>query len=151
MHSTLTHEAYSAATAGFAPKASEPAELAVSDESPQRILYVTPEIADYVKAGGLGEVSAALPRTLRQEYDVRVLVPGYRQILDNKDQISVVARMRGVRGMPGCEIGRMEAPDGLIVYVVLCPELYDREGSPYGNSAGLDWADNDLRFARLSL
>ena len=42
-----------------------------SDEAPpQRILYVTSEIADYVKAGGLGEVSAALPRTLRQEYDV---------------------------------------------------------------------------------
>ena len=39
-----------------------------SDEAPpQRILYVTSEIADYVKAGGLGEVSAALPRTLRQE------------------------------------------------------------------------------------
>jgi starch synthase len=139
-------------TTGFVSKESEPAAVANSDESPpQRILYVTPEIADYVKAGGLGEVSAALPRTLRQEYDVRVLIPGYRQVLDNKDQITVVARLRGVRGMPGCEIGRLEAPDGLVVYVVLCPELYDREGSPYGNSAGIDWSDNDVRFARLSL
>ena len=32
-------------------------------EAPQRILYVTSEIADFVKAGGLGEVSAALPRS----------------------------------------------------------------------------------------
>ena len=111
----------------LAPRDGGQTDLAGSGDSPpQRILYVTPEIADYVKAGGLGEVSAALPRTLRQEYDARVLVPGYRQVLDNKDQLSVVARLPGTDGMPGCEIGRMEAPDGLVVYVVLCPELYDR-------------------------
>ncbi|HEX2724693.1 MAG TPA: glycogen synthase GlgA [Beijerinckiaceae bacterium] len=122
-----------------------------SESPPQRILYVTPEIADYVKAGGLGEVSAALPRTLRQEYDARVLIPGYRQVLENQDQMTVVARLPGTRGMPACEIGQMNAPDGLVIYVVLCPELYDREGSPYGNAAGIDWSDNDVRFARLSL
>ena len=151
MHSPLTHKAASAAAHDFAAAQSEPTELEGDESPPQRILYVTSEIADYVKAGGLGEVSAALPRTLRQEYDARVLIPGYRQVLDKKDPMSVVARLPGVRGMPGCEIGRMEAPDGLIVYVVLCPELYDREGSPYGNSAGIDWSDNDVRFARLSL
>jgi starch synthase len=41
--------------------------------------------------------------------------------------------------------------DGLIVYAVLCPELYDREGSPYGDETGADWSDNDVRFARLAL
>jgi len=123
-----------------------------SDEAPpQRILYVTSEIADYVKAGGLGEVSAALPRTLRQEYDARVLIPGYRQVLGTADGLTVVARLPAARGVPACEIGCLEAPDGLVVYVVLCPELYDREGSPYGDAAGRDWADNDIRFARLSL
>jgi starch synthase len=138
-------------TAGTLPD-EPPAGLESSEDAPpQRILYVTSEIADYVKAGGLGEVSAALPRTLRQEYDARVLIPGYREVLENKDQMSVVARLRGIRGMPGCEIGRMDAPDGLVIYVVLCPELYDREGSPYGDAAGNDWHDNDIRFARLSL
>lgn len=44
----------------------------------QSILFATSEIADYVKAGGLGEVSAALPRALRNHYDVRILIPGYR-------------------------------------------------------------------------
>ena len=111
MHSPLTLEA---------PRAVTHAESgSKGNDSPlQRILYVTSEIADYVKAGGLGEVSAALPRTLRQEYDARVLIPGYRQVLDKKEPMSVVARLPGVRGMPGCEIGRMEAPDGLVVYVV---------------------------------
>jgi hypothetical protein len=34
------------------------------------ILYVTPEMSDFVKAGGLGDVSAALPRTLRSRCNV---------------------------------------------------------------------------------
>lgn len=42
-------------------------------------------------------------------------------------------------------------PDGLVIYVLLCPDLYDREGTPYGDAAGTDWADNDIRFARLGL
>ena len=41
--------------------------------------------------------------------------------------------------------------DGLIVYVVLCEELFKRDGSPYADAGGADFADNDLRFARLSL
>jgi starch synthase len=118
---------------------------------PQRILYVTPEIADFVKAGGLGEVSAALPRTLRQQYDVRVLIPGYRQVLERYDDIPVVGRLAPAFDLPACEIGRLDTPDGLVLYVLLCPDLYDREGSPYGDAAGLDWADNDVRFARLGL
>ena len=48
----------------------------------RRVLFVTSEISDYVQTGGLGEVSAALPRALRALSDVRILVPGYRQVLD---------------------------------------------------------------------
>ena len=120
-------------------------------EAPQRILYVTSEIADFVKAGGLGEVSAALPRSLRQQYDVRILIPGYRQVLERYDDLPVVGRLPAAFGLPACDIGRLDTPDGLILYVLLCPDLYDREGSPYGDAAGLDWSDNDVRFARLAL
>jgi starch synthase len=42
-------------------------------------------------------------------------------------------------------------PDGLVIYTVLSSELYDREGTPYSDSNGADWPDNDVRFARLSL
>ncbi len=120
-------------------------------EAPQRILYVTSEIADFVKAGGLGEVSAALPRSLRQQYDVRILIPGYRQVLERYDDLPVVGRLPAAFGLPACDIGRLDTPDGVILYVLLCPDLYDREGSPYGDAAGLDWSDNDIRFARLAL
>jgi starch synthase len=63
----------------------------------------------------------------------------------------VVARLGAAHGLPACELGQIDSPDGLTIYVILCPDLYDREGSPYGDAAGTDWTDNDLRFARLGL
>ena len=66
----------------------------------QRILYVTSEIADFVKAGGLGEVSAALPRTLKQQYDVRILVPGYRKVVETHPRLPVVGRLPAAHGLP---------------------------------------------------
>ncbi len=117
----------------------------------RRVLFVTSEITDYVQTGGLGEVSAALPRALRRLCDVRVLIPGYRQVLEKHGPIPVVARLEGVGDVPACNLGRVTTSDGLAVYVVLAPELYDRPGNPYADPSGQDWPDNDIRFARLSL
>jgi starch synthase len=52
--------------------------------------------------------------------------------------------------MPECSLGLGATKDGLPVYVVLCPQLYDRPGNPYGDESGRDWPDNDVRFARLA-
>jgi starch synthase len=119
--------------------------------SPRSILYVTSEISDFIKAGGLGEVSSALPRALRGLYDVRVIVPGYRQVLASCGEIPIVGKLPGAFGLPPCDLGKFQTPDGLSIYVILCPELYDREGSPYGDAQGRDWADNHVRFGRLGL
>ncbi|MBX9650297.1 MAG: glycogen synthase GlgA [Xanthobacteraceae bacterium] len=116
-----------------------------------RILYVTSEMTDFVKVGGLGDVSSALPRALRRYHDVRVLIPGYREILKQHTEMPVVARLPAASGLPACDLGRLEMLDGLVVYVILCPELFDRDGSPYGDTSGVDWLDNDVRFARLGL
>jgi starch synthase len=116
-----------------------------------RVLFVTPELGDFVKVGGLGDVSAALPRALLPWCDVRVLVPGYRQLLARCGTLHIVGRCEAFAALPACDIGRLETPDGLTVYVVLCPQLYDRDGTPYGDAEKRDWHDNDLRFARLSL
>ncbi|WQO29936.1 glycogen synthase GlgA [Microvirga lotononidis] len=123
----------------------------VSVKRRQSILFVTSEIADYIKAGGLGEVSAALPRALRRQYDVRILIPGYRQVLSQIGPVEEIARLPASFGIPACGLGRGTTQDGLTVYVLLCPELYDRDGSPYVDGFGMDWSDNDIRFARLGL
>jgi starch synthase len=52
--------------------------------------------------------------------------------------------------MPACRLGRAATRDGLPVYVLLCPQLYDRPGNPYGDENGKDWPDNDIRFGRLA-
>lgn len=123
----------------------------ISVKRRQSILFVTSEIADYIKAGGLGEVSAALPRALKHHYDVRILIPGYRQVLSQIGPIEEIARLSASFGIPSCGLGRGSTKDGLTVYVLLCPELYERDGSPYVDPFGMDWKDNDIRFARLGL
>lgn len=115
------------------------------------MLFVTSEFADLVKVGGLGDVSAALPRALAVGHDVRVLLPGYRQILSQIEGLSYVGTLPPRAALPAADLAKFETVDGLQVYVVLCPELYDRDGSPYLDTDGHDFADNDIRFARLSL
>jgi starch synthase len=131
------------------PRRFHPAE-AVRRSLKPKVLFATPEMADFLKTGGLGEVSASLPRALRQHFDVRILIPGYRQVTEQFDDIAVVAQAPGQDGIPPCDIGLVETADGLPVYVLLNPDLYDRGGSPYGDQSG-DFADNDIRFGRLSL
>ena len=119
-------------------------------ERPPKLLFVTSEMSDFVKAGGLGEVSASLPRALRQTNDIRVLIPGYREVMHGRDIVEV-AHIPAAAGLPSCALGRIDMADGLVVYVLLCPDLYDRDGTPYVDASGRDWADNDIRFARLGL
>lgn len=125
----------------------------VSSQNPNRkkVLFVTSELADLVKTGGLGDVSAALPRAMAHLHDVRVLIPGYRQVLDSDNPIHIIGELGGHAALPPCKIGRMDLKDGLVIYVLICPELYEREGTPYGANNGRDWPDNHIRFARLGL
>lgn len=143
-------EVATAASSFFHTNSPLPQRLQPDDERPPKLLFVTSEIADFVKAGGLGEVSAALPRALRQTHDIRILIPGYRQVTNGR-VVHPVASIPAFAGLPACEIGRIDMADGLVVYVVLAPELYDRDGTPYLDENGEDWKDNDIRFARLGL
>lgn len=118
----------------------------------QRVLFVTSELTDFAKAGGLGEVSAFLPRVLRGGgLDARILMPGYRQVLGKIGPLDIVADLPGLNGVPPCQLALTHTTEGMPVYVVIAPQLYDRPGSPYGDESARDWADNDVRFARLAL
>ncbi|CCE04667.1 glycogen synthase [Bradyrhizobium sp. STM 3843] len=100
--------------------------------------------------GGLAAVSAALPRALRSHTDVRIMLPGYRDVIEQLTHIDIVGRCEALAEMPACSLGRSATRDGLPVYVLLCDELYDRPGNPYGDENGQDWPDNDIRFGRLA-
>jgi starch synthase len=122
-----------------------------------RVLFVTSEYAGLAKVGGLGEVSADLPRALLNAgVDVRILMPAYPEVLEQlhcfgQTRINWTGRLRGRAGIPRCHIGEAVSPHGVPIYLVGAPELYDRPGTPYSRPEGGDWADNHLRFARLSL
>src|SRR5215470_4986741 len=115
-----------------------------------RVLFVTTEMDDFVRVGGLGAVSAALPRALRPFADIRIMLPGYRDIIEQLTHIQIVGRCPALAEMPACTLGRASTRDGLPVYVLLCAQLYDRPGNPYGDESGQDWPDNDIRFARFA-
>lgn len=119
---------------------------------PAHILFVTPEVAGFLKAGGLGEISAYLPRMLRRNgLDARILMPAYPAVLARAQDLVIVADLPGRNAVPPCRIAEHRTSDGVVIYVVICPELYDREGSPYADVHSQEFGDNDLRFARLGL
>ena len=119
-------------------------------EGTLRVLFVTTEMDDFVRVGGLAAVSAALPRALRSLSDVRIMLPGYRDVLEQLTHIEIVGHCAAHAELPACSIGRAAARDGLPVYVLLCAQLYDRPGNPYGDELGQDWPDNDIRFGRFA-
>lgn len=116
------------------------------------VLFVTSELAGLAKSGGLGDVAAGLPAALRAlGADIRVLLPAYRSTLAQLPAIDWAGRLPGRGSIPGCRIGQATLPNGLPLYLVHAPSLFDRPGTPYCTPGGHDWPDNHLRFARLSL
>ena len=114
-------------------------------------LFVTTEMTDFVKTGGLGDVAAALPRALSRWHDMRVLIPGYPAVLERAPSLRWVGWTRPFAELPAARIGHMRTEDGLEVYVLRQPAMFERVGSPYVSPTGTDWSDNATRFALLSL
>ncbi len=116
-----------------------------------RVLFATSECAPLVKTGGLADVSAALPAALAAlGVDARLLLPGYRQVLAQLPDGREVARIAATAELPGARLLQRRMASGVPLFVLDCPELYDREGGPYQTDAGSDWSDNALRFGLLS-
>jgi starch synthase len=116
-----------------------------------KVLFATSEVAPLIKTGGLADVSGALPAALRAiGVDVRVLVPGYNQVMAQLTQHKVEAEFEVLPGYPAARLLSGVMPNRVPFYVLDCPSLYQREGGPYQNAAGKDWVDNAHRFGMLS-
>ena len=116
-----------------------------------RVLFATSEAAPLVKTGGLGDVSAALPAALHgMGVDVRILLPGYPQVLKALPSLQHAADFPSLPGFPLARLLSGAMPDGVPLWVIDCPELYRRGGGPYQDAHGHDWPDNAHRFGLLS-
>jgi hypothetical protein len=113
-----------------------------------RILFATPEVSDFVQVGGLGAVSAALPRALQGLADIRLVIPGDSEVLAGLVDLTILGGFPAFAELLTFEVGFGRAADGLPYYVVVCPGLFERAGSPYGDKRGIDWSDNDAADER---
>ena len=120
-----------------------------------RVLFVTSEVFPLCKTGGLGDVSAALPAALRElKADVRLLVPGYPSVLSGLKYKRKLAEFDLLPHFPPTTLfsSRLQINESvsLPLYVIHCPELYQRPGGIYLDDDGQDWPDNAQRFGLLS-
>ena len=115
------------------------------------VLFVTSEMAPWVKTGGLGDVSAALPAALHKAgHDVRVLLPNYPALQAAFPQARLVAELPALApALPPARLRSAEAA-GLPLLLLDCPELYGHAGNPYVDATGHDRQDNPIRFGLLS-
>ena len=109
------------------------------------VAFVTPEMAPYVKSGGLADISAALPKALvRMGHRVTVILPRHAAIPFPPGEFagSVHVPVDGMARSAGFYHARTDA--GIEVAFVEYPPFYDRPAI-YG-----DYDDNRLRFAFLA-
>ncbi len=97
-----------------------------------KILFVTAELAPLAKVGGLGDVSFALPKALKQHgHDVRIVLPCYQRLYEAGLQTRRVTGKIDVRlGFRRLTFETLETTfpgSDVPVYLVHCPQLYDRQ------------------------
>ncbi|HEX4885766.1 MAG TPA: glycogen synthase GlgA [Casimicrobiaceae bacterium] len=118
---------------------------------PLSVLVVASECAPLVKVGGLADVVGALPAALRRVgVDARVLLPGYPAVLDAVPDDAPDATVAAWAGLPGARLRAATTAPGVPLYVVDCPSLYVREGTPYADASGAAWPDDARRFGLLA-
>ncbi len=112
-----------------------------------KILYVTSELAPLVSTGGLAEVAAALPRALRARgHDVRLVLPGYRQIAAEYRGEQFCMVVAELDGKPVHGAMRVSAVPGTDIPLYLIEhDGYFGRPAPYGAGA-YEFDDNGERF-----
>ncbi len=100
-----------------------------------KILFISSEVAPFAKTGGLGDVSAALPRALRAHgHDVRVFMPLYARIDQKKyafRRIETLSNLTIHVGRRSFQVSIFAATmpgTQMEVFFVHCPALYGRPG-----------------------
>jgi starch synthase len=143
------------------------------------VLSVASEAVPFIKTGGLADVVGALPAAVAA-HGVRMttLLPGYPAVLARlaaqyppapppakpkargKGKVAAdtpagpppIHHWASLLGVPARLLaGTLDGtPDGPPLLVLDCPALFVRDGGPYGDAAGCDWADNARRFAAFA-
>jgi starch synthase len=115
-----------------------------------KILFASSEVYPLIKTGGLADVSQALPRAIHElNHDVRIVLPAYKSLLQLTKKSALVHTKTYLEGEVKLYETTLPKTD-LIIWLVDCPQLFDREGGPYTDHNDEPWEDNAQRFALFS-
>jgi starch synthase len=116
------------------------------------VLLASAEVFPLAKTGGLADVCASLPSALRAfGAEARILMPAYRGVTSLMSTRPVGRPFHPLIGAQKVRLLKGALPGTRVpVYLVHCPELYDRPGSPYADQYGNEHPDNAIRFGVLS-
>ena len=110
------------------------------------VLSVASEAAPLIKTGGLADVAGALPAAVAPHgVAMTTFLPGYPAVLKAIGKARDVHRWDSLLGKPARLLSGKIAGHPLLV--LDAPAYFQRDGGPYGDPAGHDWADNWHRFA----
>ncbi len=111
-----------------------------------RILHVAAELFPYVKVGGLADVLGALPAAQRAlALDARLLVPGFPALLKGVPDLKPAGGFPDLMGFGEARLLLGTTGNGVPIYVLDCPVLYNRPGGPYD-----EWGDSHRKFAAFA-
>ena len=112
-----------------------------------QVLHVCSEMFPLLKTGGLADVLGALPAAqIAGGVDTRVLLPAFPDIRRGIPDAKVVTRRETFAGRITLLFGHY---NGVGIYLIDAPHLYDRPGSPYHDTNLYAYTDNVMRFALL--
>lgn len=114
-----------------------------------RVLSVASEAVPLVKTGGLADVAGALPAAVAPHgVAMTTLLPGYPAVMKALSRPRAVYAWDNLLG----EKARLLAGklDSQSLLVLDAPGLFHRDGGPYADGSGRDWADNGRRFAAFA-
>ncbi|WP_020401412.1 glycogen synthase GlgA [Kordiimonas gwangyangensis] len=117
---------------------------------PSRVLFVASECFPLIKTGGLADVIGALPLALSTEgFDAHVLLPAFPAVKAAAASRRKFADLEDLFG-GSATIYKATSSNGLKLFLLDAPHLFDVEGNPYQGPDGKDRADNFRRFAALA-
>ena len=63
-----------------------------------KIWYLSSEVSPFAKTGGLGDVTGALPKSLKaKNQEIRVIMPKYKMINERKYILREVIRLKDIQ------------------------------------------------------
>ncbi len=112
-----------------------------------RVLHASSELFPLLKTGGLADVLGALPQAqIAAGADARLVMPAFPDLLNSIENNIIINSVETFAGQVALRFG---VYDGIGIYLIDAPYLYQREGSPYHDDALHAYADNYKRFALL--